>query len=216
MDDFETLLISDDAARDRIKNKKRQTKGTQQADKNATLFDFIKMIQKLVTLTMKDLKVEFIPDEGKKNLLDVEEKIDHPYITYKILHRIPKDEKKPRIRGSFIEDIKEENKERIGEVYGQKFKCLVQFNILANKFSLAEEVMEKFEDLMFMYTGYFKKNGVSEILFEKQNTDESYDIFRETISVRNLQYYVEVEKLTVVFEEKIKEIETHMGFDEEV
>ena len=30
---------------------------------------------------------------------------------------------------------------------------------------------------------------------------------RETLSIRNLQYYVEIEKLTVMFKEKINQIE---------
>ena len=66
--------------------------------------------------------------------------------------------------------------------------------------------MNDFEDLIFNYTPYFKKNGVAEILFEKHFTDKNLDLFRQTLSVRSLQYYLEIEKLTAVFETDIEEI----------
>jgi hypothetical protein len=69
--------------------------------------------------------------------------------------------------------------------------------------------------MMFSYTGYFKRNGIAELFFENQFTDEHYDIFRQTLSIRNLQYYVETEKLHVIFKEKIKEIETFLSLKKE-
>lgn len=185
----------------------------QTAEKSASLFDLMKMINKLVTLTMSDLSVEFIPDEGRVLMLNVNQQLDHPTITYKLINREPKTELKPRQRQVINEKTENQEDERIGEVYGQKFKCLVQFNIFASVYTTAEEVMERFEELMFTYAGYFKKNGISEILFQKQLNDQSFDTFRQTISVRNVQYYTEVEKLTVLFREKIKDIEIISGLE---
>lgn len=180
----------------------------QTAEKSANMYDFIKMVNKLSALVLKDLKVEFVPDENKNVVESPELPLDHPIITYKVIHRKPKGELKPRVRQVINERTDDPNDERIGEVYGQKFQCLIQFNVFASVYDLAEQVMEKFEEMIFTYTGYLKKNGVAEIVFEQQLTDENYDMFRQTISVRNLRYYVEVEKLTVIFQEKIKEIET--------
>lgn len=180
----------------------------QKADKSATLFDFIKMVDRLVTLTMPDVK--FIPDEGKiTEYQDTMKEFKNPIITYKIISRTPKDELKPRVRETVIERMNPSDKEseRLGQVYGQKFKCNIQFNVIASVYKEAEEVMEKFEELITTYTGYFKRNGVGEIIFQEHYTDEAYSKLRETFSVRNLKYYVEIEKLTVIFKEKIKEIE---------
>ena len=69
--------------------------------------------------------------------------------------------------------------------------------------------MERFEDLMITYAGYFKKNGVAELLFDQQYTDQSFETMRQTLSIRNISYYVEVEKLTVIMRESIKAIETY-------
>lgn len=179
----------------------------QTAEKSSNLFDFIKMVSFIVTKSLVDLDVEFVPDEGRPILLDQNKTINHPYITYKVMNRAPKGELKPRERQSVIENIDSEEK-RVGAIWGQKFECLVQFNVFASEYSLAEQVMERFEEMMLTYTGFFKKNGVGELLFKRQYTDESYTAFRQTLSIRNLQYYVEIEKLNVIFKETIKHIET--------
>lgn len=176
----------------------------QKADRSATLFDFVRMVDRLVTLTMP--KIKFMPDEGKILDLDMMTNFDEPVITYKVIQRKPKGELKPRVRETITENVTD-GEARVGEVYGQKFECLIQFNIIASVYSEAEEVMEKFEELITTYTGFFKKNGVAELLFREHSTDNFYSKLRETLSVRNLTYYVEIEKLTVIFKEKIKEIE---------
>ena len=59
--------------------------------------------------------------------------------------------------------------------------------------------MNDFESLIFNYTAFFKKNGVAEILFEKHFTDRNLDPFRQNLSIRSLQYYVEIERLFTEF-----------------
>ena len=66
--------------------------------------------------------------------------------------------------------------------------------------------MEKFEELMIAYAGYFKKQGVRELYFKEQITDSEYNNFRETLSVRNIRYYVQIEKLTVIFNRRIDDV----------
>lgn len=178
------------------------------ADKSATLFDFIKMLDKIVTLTMKDLNVKFIPDEGKSLYLSTDQPLDQPMITYKVIERKAKGELKPRYREDF-KDVDPDGNVRIGEIYGQKFKCHVQFNIFASVYTTAEQVMERFEEAILTYAGYFKKNGVGEIIFDSQLTDDAFDMARQSLSIRNLRYYVEVEKLTVIMRESIKMIDAY-------
>ena len=175
------------------------------ADKSAGLFDLVKMVDTLVSLTMKDEGVEFLPEEGKVMNLDAMKEFDHPYITYTIVSRKPKGELKSRVREHIYEEV--EDSTRIGEVCGQKFQCQIQFNIIASNYENAEKIMEEFETLMMKYTGYFKRNGISELLFQDQYTDKHYARVREILSVRNLIYYVEIEKLTVIFRDELKDIE---------
>lgn len=178
------------------------------ADKSATLFDFIKMVDKIITLTMEDLNVKFIPDEGKGIYLGTDQSLNFPMMTYKLIERKPKGELKPRYREEFKE-VDLDGHTRIGEIYGQKFKCHIQFNIFASVYTTAEQVMERFEEAITTYTGFFKKNGVGEVLFDKQLTDETYEMARQSLSIRNIRYYVEIEKLTVIMRESIKAIDTY-------
>lgn len=185
-----------------------QQSAIQTAEKNCSIFDFIKMVEKVVTKTMKDLSVEFVPDENKTVAISPDLELDHPMITYKVIYRKPDNELKPRRREG-IEEKGDDDQTRVGEIYGQKFDSIIQFNVFASVYDLAEQVMEKFEEAIFTYTGYFKNSGVSELLFEEQATDTNYDIYRQKISVRNLRYRVKTEKLIVLFQERIREIETN-------
>lgn len=177
----------------------------QKANKGATLYDFIKMLDNLISLTMPNVK--FIPDEGKVMTNDAMTNFDCPVITYQVLKRKPKKEIKPRIRELVTEISDDNDTKRTGEIWGQKFECLVQFNVFASVYSEAEQVMEHFEETIIKHTGFFKKNGVAEVFFDEHITDSHFDTLRESLSIRSLIYYVEIEKLTVMFKEKINEIE---------
>ena len=177
----------------------------QKADKGATLYDFIKMVDKLVELTIPNAK--FIPDEGKVMTLDAMTNFDCPVITFQVLKRKPKKEIKPRLREMLNEVTDDTSTQRTAEIWGQKFECQVQFNVFASVYSEAEQVMENFEETIIKHAGFFKRNGVAELFFEEHITDSHFDTLRESLSIRSLIYYVEIEKLTVMFKEKINEIE---------
>jgi hypothetical protein len=170
------------------------------------MYDFLKMIDKIVSKTMKD--VMWAPDMDRNIVTNPDIKLQKPVITYTMHSRTPKGELKPRQRERIAENTADSNDARIGEIYGQKFACVLQFNIFGSVYDVAEQVMERFEEVMFTYTGYYKKNGVAELYFKEEVTDSNYDIFRQQISVKNIRYYVEIERLIPIFQDKIKEIET--------
>lgn len=178
------------------------------ADKNASLTDCIRMIGTIVDYDMKVNDVKFINDEYQIKLTDPEIPINNPYISYKVISRKPSNEYKPIIREEANECDKY-NQQRGGSIYGQFFDCIVQFNIYANESILADKIMDDFEELILNYTGYLKKEGVSEIYFKEQVTDNEYNNFRETLSVRNLRYYVKIEKLRVIFNRRLDDIEIY-------
>lgn len=177
----------------------------QKAEKGCTLFECISMIATLVELAMPGVRFE--PDEGKVMSLDAMQNFDKPVITYSVVQRETKSEIKPRLRELIEEADVNNGEKRVGEVWGQKFKCLIQFNVFASVYKEAEQVMEKFEETIIQHAGFLKRNGVAEIFFNRHLTDSHFDTMRETLSIRNLEYYVEIEKLTVMFKEKINQIE---------
>lgn len=189
-------------------NKKPDVRsGLLTAKRNSSLEDFIEMVNKLVTLTLQedDLEVEFLPDENQHTLVHPEEKIDKVYITYNVLDRHPNKEIKPTVRET-IEESPDNPNARLGTVYGQRFDCMVQFNIMASEYRIANRIMSKFEDMIFSFTGYMKEQGVGNILFKGQQTDAAFDIYRKSFSIRNIKYYVEIEKMVVIFNESIQEV----------
>ncbi len=180
-----------------------------QANKSATLEDFIEMVNNVSLKALKKYNVEFIPDEGARLQKDFKTNLEKSYILYQVISREPLLELKPRTRQDIIEHNSVESiTERHGTVWGQKSLAVVQFNILACDYKTANKVMNVFEELIFKYTAYFKKNGVAEILFKKQLTDQNLDYYRQSLSVRSLQYEVRIEKLYAQFKSDIADIQT--------
>lgn len=177
----------------------------QQADKNCDLDDLFAMINKLVVKALKKDNVEFNPDEGARFVVDQQVPINHPIIQFDVISYEPKLELKPRVINQFIEESDDKNDrwKRYGQVWSQRFKCVIQFNIIGSDYITANKVMRDFEELMFRYAGYFKQQGVAEIVFKSRFSDKNYDYYRQNLSVRSLQYYVEIERNYVSYDTDI-------------
>lgn len=177
----------------------------QQADKNCELDDLFAMINKLVVKALKKDNVEFNPDEGARFVVDQQVPINHPIIQFDVISYEPKLELKPRVINQFIEESDDKNDrwKRHGQVWSQRFKCVIQFNIIGSDYITANKVMRDFEELMFRYSGYFKQQGVAEIVFKSRFSDKNYDYYRQNLSVRSLQYYVEIERNYVSYDTDI-------------
>lgn len=215
-DAFEALLHQQDERMNRVaQNEKIAAANIQhdksaytRANKGASLSDFFEMVKKMVLNTMKKYHVEFYPDDWPATLLDPGKEITHPYVFYTLISREPRDNmnRKPVFR----EDIYDRNRDgtiaQQGATYGQFFDCQIQFNIVASDYSLADQVMDTFEDAMMKYTGYFKENGVSDVSFAKQYTDASLEPYRKKMSVRSLVYKVSIERVHLAFDSTITEI----------
>jgi hypothetical protein len=215
MSDFEVLLQNKRNALNSQFDPPKQQEGTYEipytkADKGASLDDFLAMVKKIVTKTMKKDGVIFIPDDAiqSKDLFDPQKDLEHPFIFYTLISRAPRsNELKPKVR----QDINERNPDgsiaRQGTIFAQIMDCEIQFNIVASDYSTANRVMNAFEGAMLNCTGYFKQNGVSELLFVKQYTDSNLDIYRQKMSVRSLVYHVVIENIHLAFDTTIAEID---------
>lgn len=178
----------------------------QKADKSANLSEFFNLVGKVVEKTMGKHNVEYMPDDRKQVIRDQSAKIDKSYITYKTKRRKPKDGFKPRVREDFLESSDDNNDNRQGKIWGQHFECVVQFNIYATTYEEGQKILDKFEENMYRYTYFFKREGIQEMYFQQEIEDENYQVFRENISVRNVQYTVIIEKLIVEFNSEFDHI----------
>lgn len=203
------VLYHDEIKKDKCKIPHGGTaKKMQRADKNASLYDFLDMIANVVEYSLSDWNVKFSTDEELNVLKDPEVVVDRPHITYRVISRKPKSDReyKPIVREEVVE-CDENGEQRPGAIYGQFFDCILQFNVFAGESRTANIIMEKFEELMLSHAGYFKQKGVSDFYFREQLTDSEYNNFRETLSVRNIRYYVQIEKISVIFNRKVNYID---------
>lgn len=214
---FESLLHSREKAlkkiaeQEKIKNANKAKDASEytRADKGATLPDFFERVKHMVlnVRALKEERVEFYPDDSLRPEVDLSKKIDHPYIFYTLISRVPRDMNiKPRYREEIWDRNTNGTVAQQGAIYGQIFDCDVQFNIVATDYSQADRVMYAFEDAMLTYTGSFKKNGVSEIVFLRQFTDSNLDIYRQEMSVRSLVFRVSIERIRLAFDTTITSI----------
>lgn len=178
----------------------------QQADGNASVYDFIKMIGLIVESTMDDLRVEFVPYERSYALIeDPNEPVNHPVITFKVKSRVHSGNRgyKPTLFDSYVTPDG-----KAVSVYTEHFSTLLQFDIIANEYDLAWQIMDQFEEILLSYAETIRGNGIVEYYFHRQFMDDYYDNYRSTLSILNLEYYVETERIRVIFNENIKDIIT--------
>ena len=174
---------------------------------HASLLDFFDMVSLIITNTMDDLHVDCMPDEKAYVIKDDPvEAINHPIVTFKVNEREHKDSYgyKPKL----IETVTENETGKTAFIYSERYLSKIQFNIMAAEYRLAWIVMERLEDVLLSYAETIKGNGIVEYYFNKQYSDKYYDTFRNTLTVLNLEYCVETEKLRVIFKENIKDIIT--------
>lgn len=180
--------------------------GLARANGNASLLDFIDMVSLIITNTMDDLHVECMPDEKAyviKN--DPVEAINHPIVTFKVTDRKHSMGYKPKL----VESVIDVATGKTLFVYTERFTSKVQFNIMASEYRIAWNIMDRIEDALLSYAETIRGNGIVEYYFNRQYQDEYYDTFRNTLTVLNIEYCVETEKIRVIFKENIKDITTN-------
>lgn len=145
----------------------------------------------------------------------LKEDADFPTITYRIIGRVLNDsfkDLKPRLRGTIKHPYMEG--EYI-ELYGQIFDVSVEFNVYSLTAEEADELVIELEEFLQTYAGFFKKNGVQEILFHSQGPDEVVANGRIGAAKRSLYYTMRFEKIIVRFLNEIQQIAVQANLQNE-
>lgn len=133
---------------------------------------------------------------------------EFPSITYRSIRRIVNEsfkDLKPRHRGTIKHPYMDG--EYI-ELYGQVFDVWVEFCIYSQSAEEADEMVFELEEFLQTYAGFFKANGVQEILFHSQGEDEVLEEPRIGVAKRKLLYTIRFEKIIVRFLNEIQQIAT--------
>ncbi len=161
----------------------------------SSYLDLIKTLKKAMYSYFGKDKVTFTAAYPKTSSAN---SIKTPIIIYSILSKKPgsygrNSEIKPRHR----ETLKDENGEII-EVYAQMFDYSILFEIWESDGETADETLDRFQKFIFQYTGYFKKLGVAELIFNNidgKKSDNS-DMWRADLSCRKVIYDIRIEEIT--------------------
>lgn len=140
-------------------------------------------------------------------------KIVTPQITVDINNRDIA-EKMP-LKPVLINTVKEKvNGQYTGDsllIYRQWFDCVVEFDFYGRTTKETRQLQYKFESLLAIYTGYLKRQGVSEILFLKEVSSRNSLNFTEQVPMKCLMYWVRFERITPIRQSLINRINADIG-----
>lgn len=140
-------------------------------------------------------------------------KIVTPQITVDINNRDIA-EKMP-LKPVLINTVKEKvNGQYTGDsllIYRQWFDCVVEFDFYGRTPKETRELQYKFESLLAIYTGYLKRQGVSEIIFLKEVSSKNSLNFTEQVPMKCLMYWVRFERITPIRQSLINKINADIG-----
>ena len=184
---------------------------TQMADGNIDGLDQLcDILKKLLNAAWGSNWGEISPDLKKG---EDSSKIVIPQITVEINNRDVA-EGMP-VKPILINTIKEKiNDEYTGDsllIYRQWFDCVVEFNFYGRTSKEARELQYKFESLLSVYTGYLKRQGISEIIFLREVSARNSLNFTEQTPMKCLMYWVRFERITPVRQSLINKINSSIG-----
>lgn len=90
-------------------------------------------------------------------------------------------------------------------IYAQVFDYEIQFDMWEQSNDKLNKLADQFEDFMMTYAGYFKKEGVGEVVFDRMYNQAGAS-WRENLLNHSYVYLVRIEKQIVVPENVIKEV----------
>lgn len=163
----------------------------------STYRDLMKTIQQVLYASWGKDKVRLTSAYPKKTEGD---NIIPPIITYSIVRKIPgvlkgSSEIKPRQRE--VINIQDEQGHTVPlELLGHLFDYTILFEVWEGDGDAADELAERFQHFMTQYTGYFKKAGVNEMIFDRMDSTLGTPEWRSDLVKRNIVYFVRLDEIT--------------------
>ena len=132
-----------------------------------------------------------------------------PIVTYDINSREISDGKniKPIKTDSYIEVVNGQETGDSIQVYRQWFDCLVEFDAYGSNQLEARRVLDKVEEILTLYAGYFKKAGVSEMFFVKEIPSKRSINYIKDIAMKSVIWYVRLERIYTTKSSVLKELD---------
>lgn len=127
-----------------------------------------------------------------------------PIVIYEVLSRTPSIEIKPRIR-EIVPDITD-SRYKV-EIWGQIKHNEVLFACHAKRAKRAEEIIEEIEDIIELNKGYFKENGIIEILYGGRIRDDKITKWRDDLYRKGVSFSITTEKIFPIRRNILKSVD---------
>lgn len=182
---------------------KRQT-----AQGNLDYDEFTTLIRRLLIAAWGDKWGTFVADAPSGG--DPTD-IKLPIITYQLSKMTPgkvgdsRREIRPRLRHQY-RDEETGSAPPVTEVLGRMMDAEIVFEVWEESNAKAEKLAKKFRDFMTIYSGYFKEQGLKNIVFVLMSATPNGEILRDNAVCRKLVYFVKFEELTEIPVDIIKTI----------
>jgi hypothetical protein len=168
----------------------------------------MRTLQKLLCTAWGKDKIQFLSAYPKQTEAN---NLVPPIITYSIVSKTPGAfgpsntiERKQRFRETIT--VNEKGKEIPVELMGQVFDYKVSFEIWADNGDSADELAERFQLFISQYTGYLKKVGVLEILFERMEGESEGTQWKTDLIKRRIVYHIRLDEVSGIKCPSIEEI----------
>lgn len=174
--------------------------------KSASLGDFFSAIDRILKISWGENWGKFT--KAYPSFSDANE-LNTPIITYRLVQKTPgvvgaHKEIKPRVRAQY--KVGDSDSEEVITVFGQRFDCIVQFEVWASNDSVVSDYADEFEDFMLTYTGILKEMGIIEVIYLGTTDEPSPNAWRVDLQSRSIKYHVVIDKLTPVSSKTIENI----------
>ena len=135
-----------------------------------------------------------------------------PHIVYNLVsRRITEDKQLKRKQAGTFPD--EDHPGHNITKYSMMFDCELEFAIYAQSRIEATRTAQRFEEFMEDYKGYFKEQGISEILFLEESRPDVSTEYRQDIPHRIVTYLVRIERISIVRSVHLKEVIATINVD---
>lgn len=96
-------------------------------------------------------------------------------------------------------------------IYRQWFDCNIEFNFYGRTNKEARQLQKRFENLITVYAGYLKRQGISEIFFAREVSPKCSLNYDEATPMRCIYYYIRFESITPIRQSLINNINAEIG-----
>lgn len=128
---------------------------------------------------------------------DKKEALKLPAIAYKMAHKRRArlangtEEIKPRYRTTIKDPL---NDKQSSTIYGQRCSYTLELCFYDDDWEKVDAIAEGFEDFLFIYAGFFKNIGVSEIIFEEAQDEDPQSSWRVDLVSRCVIFTIIIDR----------------------